>query len=414
MFGLLALVIVVFAFGLFSRRLEGTVITAPMVFAGVGLLLGVLTGSLRQFTSEAEVLLVLGEIALVLTLFTDATRINLAKLRGQAELPARLLVIGLPLTIAAGTVAAALMFTDLTLWEAAILGTLLAPTDAGLGHAVVSNPRVPLRIRQTLNVEAGLNDGISIPFLALFTALAVAEGVSGQGHWIGSAVRQIGFGVLVGVAVGLAGGRLVSWAIRRGWMSGVFQNLGLLAMALTAWIAAGLVGGNGFISAFVAGLATGITFRKGRTVVIEFTEAEGQLLNLAVFFLFGLVAAPRLAEVTWLIALYALLSLTLIRMLPVALSLIGAGLQRSTVLFLGWFGPRGLASIVLVLTVLEDINSLPGTSTVTLAVIVTVLLSVFAHGISAAPLTHIYGQEATALDETAPEMKEVVELPTRL
>jgi NhaP-type Na+/H+ or K+/H+ antiporter len=187
----------------------------------------------------------------------------------------------------------------------------------------------------------------------------------------------------------------------------------LLALAIIAWLAAGLVGGNGFISAFVAGLAIALIFKDGREKVITFAEAEGQLLNLVVLFVFGVIAVPRLPEINGAVVLYAVLSLTLVRMLPVALSLIGTQLQRSTVLFLGWFGPRGLASIVLGLTLVEE-SALPGQQTIILVMIATVLLSVFAHGASAVPLTHRYGRRADSLEETAPEMQDVVEMPTRL
>jgi NhaP-type Na+/H+ or K+/H+ antiporter len=413
MVGLLVLAILVVAYGLVSRRFEGTIISAPMVFVAGGLLLGFLFVELHEVPFEYGLFLVIGEIALVLTLFTDASRIRLRDLRGEAQLPGRMLIIGLPLTIFLGTVAAALLFTNLTIWEAAILGTILAPTDAGLGHAVASSHRVPLRIRQTLNVEAGLNDGISIPFLTLFIALAVAEELVGPFHWVGFTLAQIGFGVLTGLAVGLGGGWLVAQSTRRGWITGIYQYLVLLALAIIAWLAAGLVGGNGFISAFVAGLAIALIFKDGREKVITFAEAEGQLLNLVVLFVFGVIAVPRLPEINGAVVLYAVLSLTLVRMLPVALSLIGTQLQRSTVLFLGWFGPRGLASIVLGLTLVEE-SALPGQQTIILVMIATVLLSVFAHGASAVPLTHRYGRRADSLEETAPEMQDVVEMPTRL
>jgi NhaP-type Na+/H+ or K+/H+ antiporter len=217
---LAVLAAVVFVFGLVSRRLDGTVLTAPIVFVAAGIVLGPSGLGLVEFGLDDHTVLLVGEIALAIVLFTDAARINLSALRQNEALPLRLLGIGMPLTIVLGTAGAALVLTDLSLWEAAIVGTVLAPTDAALGQAVVSNPRVPVRVRQALNVEAGLNDGLSVPFLALFLTLAEAEKEHLSADlWIRFALEQIGFGALVGVGVGLTGGWLVRWASRRGWMT---------------------------------------------------------------------------------------------------------------------------------------------------------------------------------------------------
>src|SRR5215203_2250061 len=187
---------VVFAFGLVSRRLQGTILTAPIVFVAAGMVLGPAGLGLVEFGLDDHTVLLLGEIALALVLFTDAARINLSALRQNEGLPLRLLGIGMA----------------------------LAPTDAALGQAVVSNPRVPVRVRQALNVEAGLNDGLSVPFLALFLILAESEeGRLPARAWVRFALEQVGLGVLVGVGVGLMGGWLVSQASRKGWMTGAFQ-----------------------------------------------------------------------------------------------------------------------------------------------------------------------------------------------
>src|SRR5215213_9546826 len=339
---------VVFVFGLVSRRLEGTILTAPIVFVAAGMVLGPAGFGLVEFGLDDHTVLFLGEIALALVLFTDAARIDLSALRQNEGLPLRLLGIGMPLTIAFGTVTAALLLTDLSFWEAAIVGTVLAPTDAALGQAVVSNPRVPVRVRQALNVEAGLNDGLSVPFLALFLTLAVAgEELQPASYWIRFALAQVGLGVLVGVGVGLAGGWLVSQASKREWMTASFQRIALLALAIIAGALADEIGGNGFIAAFVGGLAVGPAVERVGEQLIRFTEAEGQLLNLSVFFIFGALVIGLVQPLSWEVALYALLSLTLIRMLPVVLSLLGTHLRGVSVVFMGWFGPRGLASIVL-------------------------------------------------------------------
>jgi NhaP-type Na+/H+ or K+/H+ antiporter len=409
------LAIVVLAFGLVSRRLEGTVLTPPIVFVVAGFVFGPAVLGLVEFNLDSHTVLLVSEIALSLVLFTDAASINLSVLRQNEGLPLRLLGIGMPLTIALGTASAALLLTNLTFWEAAIVGTVLAPTDAALGQAVSSDQRVPVRVRQALNVEAGLNDGLSVPFLALFLTLAVAEEeLQPASYWIRFALEQVGLGILVGVGVGLVGGWLVSWASEREWMTGSFRRLALLALALIAWALADQIGGNGFIAAFVGGLAVGPTVESVGEQLIRFTEAEGQLLNLSVFFIFGVLVLGLIQPLSWEVAVYALLSLTVIRMLPVALSLLGTHLRGVSVLFMGWFGPRGLASIVLGLVVVTEAPLLAGRDEVGVVVALTVLLSVLLHGVTAAPLSAVYVRRVEGMAASAPEKREVGELPTRV
>jgi sodium/hydrogen antiporter len=410
---LMVLAVVVFAFGLVSRRLEGTVLTAPIVFVVAGFVLGPWGLGLVQFGLDSHTVLLVSEIALAIVLFTDAASTNLSSLRQNEALPLRLLGIGMPLTIVLGTVVAALVLTDLTFWEAAIVGVVLAPTDAALGQAVVSNPRLPLRIRQALSVEAGLNDGLSVPFLALFLTLAEAQ----EEHlsadiWIRFALEQVGFGILVGVGIGLAGGWLVAWASQRGWMTDSFRRLALLALAIIAWALADQIGGNGFIAAFVGGLLIGPSVQQLGERVMRFTEAEGQLLSLSVFFIFGVLVLGAIQPLSWEVALYALLSLTVIRMLPVALSLYGTHLRGVSVLFAGWFGPRGLASIVLGLIVVEEAPLLPGRDEIEAVVALTVLLSVLLHGVTAAPLSAAYARRVQGMVADAQEKQGTVEAPT--
>jgi len=401
---------VAFVFGLVSRRLEGTVLTAPLVFVAAGVILGPAGLGLVEFKLDDHTVLLLGEIALAIVLFTDAARTKLSALRHNEGLPLRLLGIGMPLTIALGTVVAALVLTDLSFWEAAIVGTVLAPTDAALGQAVVSNPRVPLRVRQALTVEAGLNDGLSVPFLALFLNLAVAEEeLQPASYWIRFALEQVGLGVLVGAGVGMAGGWLVSLASKSGWMTDSSQRLALLALALIAWALADQLGGNGFIAAFVGGLVIGPTVKRVGEQLILFTEAEGQLLNLSVFFIVGVLVVRLIQPLSWEVALYGLLSLTLIRMLPVAASLVGTRLRGVSMLFMGWFGPRGLASIVLGLIVVAEAPLLAGREQIELVVALTVLLSVLLHGITAAPLSAKYVRKVEEMAADVPEKREAVE-----
>ncbi len=373
-----------------------------MVFVFAGLILSAPGFGLTNIEMDHEVLLALGEVALALILFNDAARMRLSSLKGNA-LPARMLAIGLPLTIALGAATALLLFTDLPLWEAAILATVLAPTDAGLGKRVVSSAKIPVRISQTLNLEAGLNDGIAVPFLLIFvTAAEVSTTLHASDIWLTFAA-EIGFGILVGLGVGQIGGRAIRWATARSWMTETYRSLAFPVLALTAFFIADLFGGSGFIAAFTGGLTVAWVLKRVSQDLVGFIEAEGQVIDLGVFFIFGALTASLLSSIDAATVLYAVLSLTVIRMVPVAISLVGAKLQRSTILFLGWFGPRGLASIVLALLVVEQAPELAGLARIQLVMSVTVLMSVFAHGISTNPLIDRYGRQMELLADDAPE-----------
>lgn len=397
-------IVVLLGYSLISRRLEETILSGPMVFtlAGIGTALGAPAELVAALKSN--VLLHLAEIGLVLLLFTDAARTDLSLLRKSGGLPARLLGIGLPLTIGLGVLAGVLSFPALLVWEVAILAAILAPTDAGLGQVIVVSPRVPVLVRQALNVEAGLNDGLAVPFLLFFIAVAAAGEGTGAG-FMQFVVEQLGYGVAIGAAIGFAGGVLLRRAIQRGWISSPFIQIGMLTLPVLCLVVSGAVSASAFIAAFVAGLALRLGIRHVVTRNLEFDEISGQTINLAVFFLFGMVVVRYWGHIDGATVLYAILSLTVVRMLPVALSLLGSRLNLSTVLFMGWFGPRGLASIVLGLIYLEHDFHLPGESTIRAAIIATVLLSIFAHGLSAQPGIGIYARRLANLDARAPERK---------
>lgn len=399
-------VLLIFIYSLFARRLEEGVFTSPIILTSAGVVLGLTLPRLStQFIAHETVLLV-AEIALVLLLFTEASKVGLRSVEKALSLPTRLLGIALPLTILLGAGLAALLLPDLTsFWEAAILAVILAPTDAGLGQAIVENKRVPSVIRRALNVEAGLNDGLSIPFLMLFMALAVFENPLQTGSFLQFMGEQVGFGLLVGLAIGYAGGWMLMQAKKREWASPTLAQLSLPALAILAWLTADMIGGNGFIAAFIAGLTVRVTYKNAKDDAIEFSAALGQLLNLAVFFLFGIIVTGQFHHITPILVLYAILSLTVIRLLPVAISMRGTGVSRATVLFMGWFGPRGLASIVLVMVFLEQHATFPGEALIETAVFLTVLLSIYAHGFSALPGINWYTRQLAALNPSAPELK---------
>jgi len=410
----LLLAVCVLGFGFVSKRVQTSSITPPMVFVLFGLLVGPVVLDLQGFQPDSEWIHVLAELTLVLVLFTDASRIDLRLLRKEHDLPVRLLTMGMPMTIALGTLIAFFCFDGLGFWGAAILAIILAPTDAALGQIVVTNPRVPVRIRQTLNVESGLNDGIALPILLIFLCAGEVSHNVDPGYWIRFVTLQLTLGPLIGVLVGLLGGKLVEICSRTGWMNRTFQDLSALGLSLLAYSGAELAGGNGFIAAFAAGLTLGNFSRAICTCLYEFAEAEGQLLTLLVFVIFGAVLVPvGLEHLTWKAGLYAVLSLTLIRMIPVALSLLGTGLSRSSVVFLGWFGPRGIASILFALLVLNE-SHLPIKEEILGPVVITVFLSIFAHGISAYPGTSWYAFMLKGLPGKTHEHKPVTEMPVRI
>ena len=392
-----------FLYSLVSRRLEQTIVTAPIMFTIAGMLMLPALPAILRFGVNTSVLSWLAETGLVLLLFTDASRTDMAMLRSIGNLAVRLLSVGMLLTILLGSVAARLVFPHLSNWEAGILATVLAPTDAGLGQIVVNSSRVPMSIRQALNVEAGLNDGLCVPFLMFFIALAAAKTEGPAASLMRFIVEQLGYGVLIGGGIGLVGGWLLGLAHRKGWMAESFRQIGVVALPLLCLSVSELAGASMFIAAFVAGLAVQIGFKEAGKHSIEFAEEWGQLFNLSVFFLFGLVGLRNWPQFNPALALYAILSLTVVRMLPVAIALIGTRLRPASVVFIGWFGPRGLASIVLGLVYLEQEMHLPGETTIRLAVIVTVLSSIFAHGLTAMPGISLYAGRIASLNAAAPE-----------
>jgi sodium/hydrogen antiporter len=388
---LVTLAVVLLGFAAVSRRAEGTWITAPMLFTGAGIVVGVEALDLVDPSASGHDVKVLAEATLTVVLFSDASRIDLPALRSALGVPARLLGYGLPLTIVAGFGAAVVLLGDLAWPEALLIAIILAPTDAALGQIVVTSPRLPVRIRQSLNVESGLNDGICVPLFLIALTIALAEkGAIGNGNAAQLVAEKIGYGLLGGVMAGTAAAAVVVYAGGRRWIDETWLQVVPLAGALLAFTLAEAIGGSGFIAAFVGGAAFGALRRRRGGDLSHLIEQSGAVLAAVTFVVFGAVLlGPALRELTWQIALYAVLSLTLVRMLPVAVAMLGTGARRPTVAFLGWFGPRGAASIVFALILLEE-RSLAHEELVLTTAFVTVGLSVLAHGATAAPLTRRY------------------------
>jgi sodium/hydrogen antiporter len=403
----------IFGWGAVSARLERFDVTAPITFVLAGLVLTHGPLGALGFAPSHEAVKVLAEVTLVLVLFSDASRVGLRDLRAELGLCLRLLAIGLPLTIGLGTLLALALFGHINVWLALLIGAALAPTDAALGAGVMLNRAVPARIRRLLNLESGLNDGIATPFVLVAVAgagTAAHEAMTGPGK----AVAELALGLAIGVVVGGVGGWLVRLASRRDWVAEGFAGAAVLGLAVCAYASAVALHGNGFIAAFTGGLAFASTAARRGEPLVPFVEETGALVSLLVWLAFGAIAvAPMFEHLTWQLVVYAVLSLTVVRMAPVALALIGAKLGWPTTAFVGWFGPRGLASVVFALLALEDLGEKAASPAVAV-ITATVLLSVIAHGVSAEPLARRYG--AVSAPAGAPQDSSAEpepEVPTR-
>lgn len=373
----------IIAFALISKRIESTIISGPMVFVALGFIFGPKVTDLADLGLQIGAVELVGEVTLAVLLFADASRINVRQLRHEYMLPARLLGIGLPLTVALGTGVLYLLIDGVGIWEAALIAAILSPTDAALGQEIVSDEAVPLRIRQGLTVESGLNDGLIVPAVALFLALSAGgEDVGDAGFWAQFVFEQIGIGLLVGLGVGAVGAVLLNAARQRDWVDGVYAQLATFSLAIASLAVALELGGNGFIAAFVGGLTFGAIAKRAHYLG-QFTEDAAQLAAVVSFFLFGnILLGPAISDVSLSVILCAAAALTVVRIVPVVIALTGSGAARETRLFVGWFGPRGLASILFGLLLLEE--EIEGGKELFAVVAWTVVLSVMLHGATAA------------------------------
>lgn len=366
-----------------AKRLSSTVITAPMLFLALGVLIFE-TGILPHIEME-EVLHIVAEVALILLLFLDAAQTDLGALRTRSVWPARMLLIGMPLVVLLGTIAAWPFLNDWPIYAVILLACVLAPTDAALGQAVVANPVVPERSRRALTVESGLNDGLALPAILLFASLTAEDTETGQAGWLIFGASQLLLGPIAGMIAGTLGGKIFLWAKDNEYTSEPYEGIGAIALAIAAYLFANAIGGNGFISAFIAGLCFGSVVGGRCKFVYEFTESEGQGIAWGAFFLIGLVLVPEaVSHLTWQVFAIICGSLFVVRPLAIWVSLLGTDASPPSRLFFGWFGPRGLATALFALIVVDKITGEYGESILHLAVN-TVWISALLHGLTAAP-----------------------------
>ncbi len=390
---LVGVLICIFVYSLLTKAISKTILTLPIIFMVIGYLCAVPLEMAAEPETLDEGARLLAEITLVLVLFTDASHVRFMSLRKYVGVPARMLVVGLPLTIGLGMVVAYLLSPESGLAMALLTAAVLTPTDAALGQTVVSSKDVPEHLRQTINVESGLNDGLVLPFVLLGAILASAtmEGAHTEGLAM-SAMMQILLGPLVGLAIGWGAAKAMDVAQDKELIAEAAGGVAFLAVAFVAFIGSEIIGGNGFIAAFVAGMVFGNTYRHEIHFIGEFMEGVGQLLTMFAFLIFGALLLPDgLEHMTWGAVVLALLFLTVVRMLPIFVSLMGTGLALREKLFLGWFGPRGIASILFTLIMMDEFD-FPGEEELLACVSMTVFLSIILHGISAAPLSKWIGQ----------------------
>ena len=387
------LALFIFIYSLVAGRVERSVISGPMVFVVVGFLMGPSVLGWLKGNAASEDLRTLADLTLALVLFNDAATANLTVLKRQFRIPSRMLLLGLPGVIVLGFGLAVLMFSGLSVYEAAILATMLAATDAALGKAVITNETVPARLREGLNVESGLNDGICVPILLFFIALSV--GGANDGHSTSAymlVARELGIGMAVGLGLALLSTVLLRWCLKRGWVSEIWMQVTVVGLAVACFSLAHSLHGSGYIAAFTGGMLFGYLEKESTHKLVLAAEGTGETLALVTWMLFGaMVIGPAFNMFSWEVVVYALLSLTVVRIVPVFLSLTGLGESVSSKLFLGWFGPRGLASIVFAIMVINE--NVPHGELIALVVICTVFLSLVLHGVSANPLASWLGNK---------------------
>jgi NhaP-type Na+/H+ or K+/H+ antiporter len=405
---LVVLAVVFIVYSLVATRLDRWSVTAPMVFVIAGAAIGTFAPEWLGLLGEPEPVKLVAELTLAMLLFADASTLRWRELREDGFLPGRLLLIGFPLTVLAGFGVGLLVEPAAPWAAAALIAAILAPTDAALGLGVFTNRAVPGRIRRALNVESGLNDGLATPLVTLFLAFLITQEGVGTTSWVADSVRELGIALAVAVVVGSVSGRLIALAQARAWTSAAPERFAVLATALLSYGAAIAVGGNGFVAAFAGGLVFSVASAGKVRESVEFTEDLGLFSSFLVWAIFGALLLAPVVEggVRWTPIVYAVLSLTLIRMVPVALSMLGTGLRAPGVLFMGWFGPRGLASVVFTLIAVETLAEEGLVSTQLVEFVTwTVFLSVILHGITARPLSRIYGAYATNESVDRPEME---------
>ena len=369
---------------IYSAKISAVGITMPMVFLALGVVMGF--GGSAISVSSATTFHHLAEVTLALLLFADATTLRRDALTRIGPQTKRMLFLGLPLAIVIGAVVNLIVLPHWPIWQAFLLAALLAPTDAALGQSIRSNERIPQTLRDAMNAESGLNDGLALPFVIFFAGLAAGEvdPSLGDGALVMLVATQIGIGAAVGLLGGAAIGKLRNHVMARKTMDESLGQVAALALVGFIFFAAEHVGGNAFVAVFVAGMAYANAAKGSVVHARHFLEGDGQFLAMLSFFFIGALFVPEaLQYLTPASLLVVVLSLVIVRPAAIWLSLVRTRTPPNERLFYGWFGPRGLATALFAVFVAMDFEGLPLINEIIVIATTTVLVSAFAHGISA-------------------------------
>ena len=383
----LALAVLVLGYALISQRVERNYLAPALIFLILGITLGPFGFHLLDAGPRTEGYTVLAQLALTMILFVQAAKISPDRIGAQRVLSIRLLVIGFPLTLLLGALTAVLVLPVLPWWEAVCLAAIVAPTEVALIDALLEDRRIPEPLRHAMSVETGLYDGLALAALLLALAFASQRTDPSAGHWAWFIFSTEILSLLIGVLVGGLGGLLVKWSRRRSWISDTWAQLAMLALAFICFQLGEWTHASGFVAAFTGGLAFSFASRRkaAEEMPTQVPDAAAQLLELMVFAMFGAFAVvDGWRHADWRVVLFAVLALLAVRIVAVLVALIGTGLPTPQRLFVGWFGPRGIGTVVLGLLVI-DRGEIENADLIAIVVVVTVTLSLILHSLTARP-----------------------------
>lgn len=383
----LVLAVLVLGYAVVSERVNRSYIAPALIFLLLGMGLGPFGLHLLDAGPGTEGYTVLAQLALAVILFNQAAKLRFDRIRVHGAVALRLLVFGIPLTVALGALTAVLLLPVLPWWEAVCLAAVVAPTEAALIDALLDNRRIPERVRHTLSVESGFYDGFALAILLTALALASEQADRSDANWAWFMFSTEFLSLLAGGVVGLVGGFVVAWSRRRDWMSDTWAQLATLALAFVCFALGERIEASGFVAAFTGGLAFSFISRRksDHDLPTQVSDATAQLLELLVFAMFGAFAViDGWLRADWRVVLFSVLALFAVRIVAVLVSLVRTDLPMPDRLFIGWFGPRGIGTVVLGLLVVNR-GEILNTELIGTVVVVTVTLSLLLHSLTLGP-----------------------------
>jgi sodium/hydrogen antiporter len=378
------LTVLVLCYAVVSGLVKRWYIAPALIFVAFGMALGPFGFGVIDAGTDTASFTILAQLALTVILFNQAAMLDLPSVVRRGHVTFRLLVIGIPLAIVLGTGVALLVMPVMPLWEAVCLAAIVAPTEVALIDALLEDRRIPERVRHALSVESGCYDGLALAAMLAALALASEQTDPDPGRWGWFAVRTEVVSLTVGLGIGVIGGLVIARSCQRGWMSDTWAQLATVALALVCFEVGERLHGSGFVTAFAGGLAYSMMMlRAGAQLPSQVTDAAGQLLELMVFAMFGSYAViVGWRDADWRVVLFAVVALIVVRLVAVSAALVGTDLPARSRLFIGWFGPRGIGTLVLGLLMIER-GEIQQSAMITQAVVVTVTVSLVVHSLTA-------------------------------